>query len=117
MIDNKKITKQSGRITKFTATWCGPCKILQPHLEEIQKLYDIEFVAVDADEHPDLLDKYRVTSLPTVILTVDDKAERIEGCSEEVIHRIKKIAKKFFTKEKNSNQILIPFDNDAAIQF
>jgi len=52
-------------IVDFFATWCGPCRMLSPVLEEIQDKYKI--VKVDIDESNDLAKKYGVMSVPTII--------------------------------------------------
>lgn len=52
-------------IVDFFATWCGPCRMLGPVLEEIQDKYKI--VKVDIDESNDLAKKYGVMSVPTII--------------------------------------------------
>lgn len=57
-------------LVKFTATWCGPCQAIQPLLEEIAK--DVEgkakVVKLDIDDSPELAAKYRVKSIPTMIV-------------------------------------------------
>jgi len=52
-------------IVDFFATWCGPCRMLSPVLEEIQDKYKI--VKVDIDDSNDLAKKYGVMSVPTII--------------------------------------------------
>lgn len=56
-------------LRKFYATWCGPCKMLSPILEEIRNEYNqIDMLAIDVDEHYDLASKYGVKSVPTVVI-------------------------------------------------
>ena len=51
----------------FWATWCGPCKMLAPILEEIaQERDDIVVGKVDIDEERELAVKFGITSIPTV---------------------------------------------------
>lgn len=76
---------QQPALVFFTATWCGPCKLMSlttladPGVS--RAISGIEHVAVDIDEHPDLAAKYGVTAVPTFILlsTSEDEAERITG--------------------------------------
>ena len=56
-------------VVDFYATWCGPCKMLGPVFEELStEINDIKFIKVDIDEHEDLCRKYKVMSVPTLIV-------------------------------------------------
>ena len=59
----------------FWATWCGPCKMLAPVIEDIGAKYDGKAVVakVDVDENQALAAKYGVMSIPTVIFFKDGK--------------------------------------------
>ena len=53
----------------FFATWCGPCKMLSPIIENIANSRDnIKVAKVDVDKHEDLARTYGVMSIPTLIL-------------------------------------------------
>ena len=53
----------------FWATWCGPCKMLAPLVEEIaQERDDIVVGKVDIDEEMELAVKFGITSIPTVVV-------------------------------------------------
>jgi len=49
------------------APWCGPCKTIEPALEELP----LEVVKLDIDANPKTAQRYSVLSLPTVILFAD----------------------------------------------
>ena len=56
-------------IVDFFATWCGPCKMLGPVLEEIAaERDDVKVVKVDVDENNDLANQCRIRVVPTVML-------------------------------------------------
>lgn len=55
-------------VVDFFATWCGPCKMLSPVIEEAaEEMHDVSFYKIDVDECPDLASKYQVMSVPTLI--------------------------------------------------
>ncbi len=59
-------------VVDFWAPWCGPCKAIEPALEELAGTTDaVEFVKMDIDDNPRTADAYGVLSLPTVILFAD----------------------------------------------
>lgn len=62
--------KDDVAVVDFSATWCGPCKMLAPVLEDIsEKLGDrVKFYNVDVDDAPELAQEYRVNSVPCVVL-------------------------------------------------
>ncbi|MFL5953965.1 MAG: thioredoxin [Gaiellaceae bacterium] len=56
-------------VVDFWAPWCGPCKAIEPALDELAGATDkVDFVKLDIDESPRAADRYGVLSLPTVIL-------------------------------------------------
>lgn len=63
-------------LVDFYATWCGPCKMLGPVLEEVAKRYEgrAKVVKVDIDESPELAQRFGVSAVPTLVLFKDGKA-------------------------------------------
>ena len=59
-------------LVDFWATWCGPCQMLAPVLEELSQ--QLKVVQVDVDENAQLAVAFRVASIPTVIAFRDGKA-------------------------------------------
>ena len=59
-------------LVDFFATWCGPCKMLGPVLEDIASDRDsIDIVKVDIDESMNLARQYGIMSVPTLVLFKD----------------------------------------------
>ena len=59
----------------FFATWCGPCRMLAPILDEIAEENDgtIKVCKTDVDEEPELASAFRVSSIPTIVAVKDGK--------------------------------------------
>lgn len=56
-------------LVDFYATWCGPCKMMHPVLENVSESRgEVKVVTVDVDKFPDLARTYGVMSIPTLIL-------------------------------------------------
>ena len=53
----------------FYATWCGPCKMLSPIVDEVSnEIEDVKFLKVDVDESGDIASEYGIMSIPTLII-------------------------------------------------
>jgi thioredoxin 1 len=62
-------------LVDFWATWCGPCKMAEPVLEELSNTYDgkLVIVKIDVDQNPDNSGKLGIMSIPTTVLFKDGK--------------------------------------------
>jgi len=56
-------------VVDFWATWCGPCKMVAPVIEELAKEYDkkVKIGKVDVDENPNTASRFGVMSIPTIM--------------------------------------------------
>ena len=70
----------------FSATWCGPCKMLGAVLEKVAPEYDFDILKIDIDENVKLAEEYEVMVVPTLLFVKDG----------EIIHR----ESGFFSKDK-----------------
>ena len=61
------------RVLKFSASWCGPCKMLARNLEDVNTNIPIE--NIDIDENQDAAMEYGVRGVPTMIMLDENNAE------------------------------------------
>lgn len=71
--DFTQVTNQEFVVVDFFATWCGPCQLLLPVMEEISKEVDFPVYKVDIDQHHALAVKNAVRSVPTLIVFKNGK--------------------------------------------
>ena len=77
-------------LVDFNATWCGPCRMMKPILEAFAKTHkDVKGVGVDIDENDELAEKYKVATIPCMVVFRDGE----EVAREVGILPEKKIAK------------------------
>ncbi|MBI4057836.1 thioredoxin [Candidatus Microgenomates bacterium] len=68
--DSKVLQSKTPTLVDFWASWCGPCKVAEPVLEELSEEYkDKAIIAkVNVDENPNQTQKYSIMSIPTTVL-------------------------------------------------
>jgi thioredoxin 1 len=69
-------------LVDFWAEWCGPCRMVEPIVDEIavEQAGKLKVVKLNTDEHPDIIRQYRVMSIPTLmVFSGGDERKRIVG--------------------------------------
>jgi thioredoxin-like negative regulator of GroEL len=62
------------QLVYFSAGWCQPCKTLAPTMEQVNKVIPVRKINVDYE--PDVINRFNVTSVPTVILVENEQEVR-----------------------------------------
>jgi thioredoxin 1 len=57
----------------FAADWCGPCKMQDPIIKELEEKFKgkVEFKKIDVDANMDISSKYKISAVPTLVLEKD----------------------------------------------
>lgn len=68
--ENEVIKAKEIVLVDFFATWCNPCKIMSPVIDEIAKssIPNVKVGKVDVDESSELAEKYEIMSIPTIAI-------------------------------------------------
>lgn len=81
LIENENIFDETIKngvcLVDFYASWCGPCKMLAPFVEEIAEEYEgrVKVCKVDVDEVESLAIRYGIRSIPTLLYFKNNKLE------------------------------------------
>ncbi len=60
--------KKGKVLVDFYATWCGPCKMMHPVIDQLAEEHkDLKVIKVDVDQHEDIAMDYGIMSIPTLI--------------------------------------------------
>ena len=72
---DKEVLKSDKKVlVDFNATWCGPCRMLAPIIEEIkEERKDIKVLSIDVDDETDLAREYGIMSIPCLIIFENGK--------------------------------------------
>ena len=66
------LNSEKPALLDFFASWCGPCRMVGPILDEIaEEREDIKVCKVDIDEQPELASRFRIMSVPTLMVLKD----------------------------------------------
>jgi thioredoxin 1 len=66
-------------VVDFYADWCGPCRVIEPIINQLSKEYDgkVKFVKIDTDDNQELAAQFGIMSIPTVMFFAKGKVEDI----------------------------------------
>ena len=83
-------------VVDFFATWCGPCKMLSPVLDDLSEELDgkVKFLKSDVDVNQDLASKFNIMSVPSVLVFKDgQKVKTMVGYKpkEEILAELEKV--------------------------
>jgi len=87
-------------ILDFHATWCGPCKMLAPHLQAIQNKYKGKLVIyrIDVDREPLLAQRFNIQAMPTIVFMGSKKSFKSELGYQDYDALEKLVLKNLFQK-------------------
>lgn len=83
------INEKSITLVEFGASWCPPCKVLKPILEELRNEEEyLEVLQVDCDLSPELAAEFGIMSMPTVIVYHDgEPQDKIIGLRPKSVYQ------------------------------
>ena len=74
MLENEVMNADKPVLIDFFTTWCGPCRMVSPIVDEIAEEHnEFKICKVNVDEEPELAQKFGVVSIPTLVVIRDGK--------------------------------------------
>ena len=85
--DEKVLKTEKTVLIDFFATWCGPCQMMAPVVEQIAREHpEYQVYKVDTDQEPEVAKAFQVMSIPTIVVMKDgqvkSKAVGVQSASE-----------------------------------
>lgn len=76
-------------VIDFSATWCGPCKFMEPAFNDMSAKYtDVDFAKIDVDELADVAREFGVQAMPTFVLLKQGKeVARVVGAKKDELEK------------------------------
>jgi thioredoxin 1 len=71
--DFDKLISSGLVVVDIFAPWCGPCKMLSPNIERVVKELNVDLVKVNSDDNMKIATKFKVMSVPTLLIFRDGK--------------------------------------------
>ena len=76
----------------FYADWCGPCKGMNPILEQFKESSDVPLIKVNVDEESEIAQKFGIRSIPCFIVVEDGEA-KIKKIGMQSLEQLKELVK------------------------
>lgn len=80
------------KILKFSAIWCGPCRVLASNLKNFNR---VPIKEIDCDEDEEMVSKYNIRNIPTLVFLGEDEMELERTTGLVTIDQINKIIDKY----------------------
>ncbi|MED6169842.1 hypothetical protein PIB30_025092 [Stylosanthes scabra] len=76
-------------VVDFTASWCGPCRIMAPILEDLaKKMPDVRFLKVDVDELNSVAEEWNIEAMPTFLfLKQGQLLDKVVGAEKDQLQQ------------------------------
>lgn len=71
--DFDKIISSGLVVVDIFAPWCGPCRMLSPNIEHVVQELNVDLVKVNSDDNMEIATKYKVMTVPTLLIFRDGK--------------------------------------------
>ena len=72
--DSEVVNAQGKVLVDFWASWCGPCRMLSPIVDQVAAAHaDVKVGKVNVDEQPKLAEKFQIMSIPTLLVFENGK--------------------------------------------
>ena len=101
------VNDESNIIIDFSATWCGPCKRMEPYFKAaeqyVTKYITMTFAKVDVDSEPSICEKYNIECMPTIVLIKNNKILEVKMGALSYDQIILMISKHFDLTKKTEN--------------
>ena len=107
MIENFSDQIKNGLVLlDFYASWCGPCKMMHPIIDEIINEYsELKVIKIDVDKNEDIARNYAIMSIPTLILLKDGNIVENDIIENVIVENIVEKNIGFTPKDKLDNWI------------